>query len=160
MRYPEQSGWMKIQKCVPLRAVNTFVWKKMGHTSKFRLKQPHQWPFNDFATKARGKHAAILWISTLNSILVQVVHWPNSNFLPLSPQALTRDFLTFDGLRLSEMESDIIFLIFWSVYPVHVLREFFRLVTSDTHNVPAGKLLLVENMYWCRPKTVVSVMFS
>ena len=24
---------------------------------------PHQWPCIDFATKARGKHAAILWIS-------------------------------------------------------------------------------------------------
>ena len=29
---------------------------------------PHQWPCNDFATKARGKHAAILWISNRQSI--------------------------------------------------------------------------------------------
>ena len=34
---------IKIQKCVPLRAMNTFLKKKkMGHTSKFRLKKPHQ----------------------------------------------------------------------------------------------------------------------
>ena len=40
---------------------NEHICKKVdGHTSKFRIKKPYKWPCNDFAVKARGKHAAIL----------------------------------------------------------------------------------------------------
>ena len=35
-------------------AMKTFIRKKMGHTTYFRLIEPHQWPFNDPTTKARG----------------------------------------------------------------------------------------------------------
>ena len=39
-----------------------------GPDLKFRLKKAHEWLYNDFATKARGKHATILWISNRQSI--------------------------------------------------------------------------------------------
>ena len=44
----------KNQKWDPLRAMKTFIRRKVGHTTYFRLIKPHQWPCNDLAAKARG----------------------------------------------------------------------------------------------------------
>ena len=49
-----QSNYNKNQKWDPLRSMKTFIRRKMGHTTSFRLLKPHQWPFNHPATKARG----------------------------------------------------------------------------------------------------------
>ena len=39
---------------------NEHIRKKVDELySEVSAKSPHQWPCNDFATKARGKHAAI-----------------------------------------------------------------------------------------------------
>ena len=42
--------------------------KEDGPYFEISAKKPHQWLCNDFAKKARWKHAAILWISNRQSI--------------------------------------------------------------------------------------------
>ena len=37
-----EEGIKEEKKCVPLRAMKTFMRKKMGHTTYFRLIKPHQ----------------------------------------------------------------------------------------------------------------------
>ena len=45
---------IKIRNEILLRAMKTFIRRKVGHTTQFRLKKPHQWPCNHPASKARG----------------------------------------------------------------------------------------------------------
>ena len=58
----------KNQKRDPLRAMITFIRKKVGHTTLFRLIKPHQWPWNHPATKARGNILQFLQNSNRQSI--------------------------------------------------------------------------------------------
>ena len=46
----ENKSW-----CVPLIAEITFKKRSMGHTSKFRLFEYHQWPWHDLVMKTRDK---------------------------------------------------------------------------------------------------------
>ena len=51
-----ETWWSLVQiktKAVPLRAMETSIRKKMGHTTQFRLIKPHQWPRNDPAISNR-----------------------------------------------------------------------------------------------------------
>ena len=133
----------KNQKWDPWRAMKTFIRKKVGHTTYFRLIKPHQWPCNHPATKTRG-NIVQLWRSSQIDLFLMNIY---EHGVPHSANETVRNIWQFgNDIALRRKKS---VAIFFSLKKETQLKFRYWLILHSMKCMTCSQILLT-----CDPQYV------